>query len=185
MKRLILIVALGAASACNGPTPGPDVIQTPAVWITASWSGGRTTTPLDEKSQEPQYWDGQLCHADTIVLDNYNYSELLKLRLLTWCPPGTNVCSSLVIHNNCSIPVSVWMCLASGSGGRIPPGANLHQICATDPQQTSPENMLPAVLPPGMNDPISETSPNLTLDLFYCGNGDTLVGPPLKCQQLP
>jgi hypothetical protein len=190
MKRYsalaMLCVCQVFSSGCGGPSiiPSPGPKTYPATWITASWSGGRTTTPSDERTmQVPQYPLSPICPPNALTLENYNYPELLSLRMLGDCPLGTTTCSNLVLVNNCNASINVGVCLASGSGGSIPPGANLRTECAQDPMQTPQQNLFMTTLAANFaRNEISQVSPNLAISVFFCGGNDVVDGTPLKCQ---
>jgi len=180
---VVLLTAAGILAGCNGPTP-PSKIAWPPVWITATWSGGRTGPPLQLQSQTPETWDGQLCPPAGLDLYNIDRPQSLSMGGNSDCAPFDPTCVNLLIRNRCPSTVTAVMCVASGSGAAPPRGASLTAICPTDPTQADPLALSSEPLFPGLY-PVSVTTANLTVNIFYCGSGDVLTGPPLKCSPLP
>jgi hypothetical protein len=133
MNRRILVLAAAAglfsASGCDlsklaGTTSAISTTQ--SIWISASWSGGRTGTPLESKGVTPNNLNGSYCPANSVQL--YNHGSPI--------PGWTNV-AGLMIRNTCTSPVHYLICSTSG-------GSQVNSIpkCSIDPRQTPPGNML-------------------------------------------
>lgn len=58
-----LLIALSCTASTPPSTTNPDISP---FWITASWSGGRTGSPLNVNSQGPTAFEGSACAPDGI-----------------------------------------------------------------------------------------------------------------------
>lgn len=182
---LFPIVAAGCSAASAATSPTSALSQYPATWITASWVGGASSPTDLQTKQTPQSPLSPLCPPNALVFHNYNYAQLLSLSMLGDCPLNTTNCNNLVIQNACTVPITVSLCLSSGSGGFVPVGARLKAACAQDPLQTSAQNLMTVTLPASSSrNAISQVSPDLAINVFFCGGLDIVDGPPLKCHKL-
>ena len=184
---IVLCVCVTLAIGCGGPGPGPGptVSTYPVTWITASWVGG-ASSPTDVRTmQTPQYPQSPLCPPNALTFHNYNYPELLSLRMLGDCPLNTTNCNNLVIQNACTAPITVSLCLSSGSGGLVPVEARLRTACAQDPLQTPAPALMTVTLPASSSrNAISQVSPDLAISVFFCGGLDVVDESPLTCHKL-
>lgn len=170
MRAICPWVLLGCALAlagCNLASIGPKTQYYQAAWIFASWSAGRTGTPLDEKSQAPVNFPGSLCPPNSIVLENW----------------ASDTQGAVRATNTCTITVSVAYCVASGSGSPIPAGSTL-QVCAQDPLKTPLLSLSFMTILPGTREVLGITGKNLALDVFYCSDQSNLVDNPIRCETL-
>jgi hypothetical protein len=158
-----MMVALACLTACSGITDAltaPSKTTYKSVWINATWTGGRTGTPLESKAETPPSYVGSLCPANSILMENHTtrYAAF---------PFG----DILILTNNCTIAIEyVAICRTAGSGstaGSIP-------VCATDPRQTPGSNLKIHRLGSGVPDPWGTTSVNLDINVFYCAKGSHL-----------
>jgi hypothetical protein len=134
----------------------------PAVWITASWSGGRTGTPLSSRGIDPLTHFGTLCLANSITLKNHPD------------PEGSFFHSDdslFATNTGCSAAMTtVAFCRTSGSGG----GASSIPICATDPRETPLDNLrVVAVSRAGVGTFIGTTPINFDVNVFWCSDTST------------
>jgi hypothetical protein len=158
-----MLAALAGLAACSGITDAltsASKTTYKSVWINASWSGGRTGTPLESTADTPTSYVGSLCPANAILMENHTtrYAAF---------PFG----DILILTNNCTIAIEyVAMCRTAGSGSvaaSIP-------VCATDPRQTPASNLNIHRLGRGVPDPWGTTSVNLDVNVFYCAQGSHL-----------
>ncbi|MBI3402476.1 MAG: fibronectin type III domain-containing protein [Acidobacteria bacterium] len=134
----------------------------PAVWVSASWIGGRTGTPLSSRGIDPTTHFGTLCLANSITLKNHPD------------PNGSYFHSDdslFALNTGCSAPMTtVAFCRTSGSGG----GASSIPICATDPRETPLSNLgITAVGRSGAGTWIGTTPINFDVNVFWCSDQST------------
>ena len=102
--------------------PAPAGTRTfKSVWITASWTGGRTGRPLNSRGIDPLAGTclGRLCFSSSLTLENHPESDL------------TVDGNGFYVRNSCSTaPSDVAFCRTAGSGG----GPSSIPICAVDPK---------------------------------------------------
>ena len=159
--------ANGNSFSYAGPTvtlqakPGTTNKRTfPAVWITASWSGGATGTPLSSRGIDPLTHFGTLCLANSITLKNH---------------PGGLFAGAddtlFATNTGCSAAMTtVAFCRTSGSGG----GASSIPTCAIDPRETPFNNLrIVAVSRLGVGTPVGTTPINFDVNVFWCSDQST------------
>lgn len=159
------IIVLASILGCSGIT---DALKTAtqkttykSVWINASWSGGRTGTPLSSTADSPTNFVGSLCPANALLLENHT----------TKYPPFPSG-DILIVTNNCTVVIDeVAICRTSGSSGGT---AATLPVCAVDPRQTPSGNFNIHRLGRGTPDPWGTTSVNLDINIFYCAQGSHL-----------
>lgn len=142
------------------------------VWINASWSWGRTSTPETRKAvTDPALTLGNFCPESSVILDKV-FADATQ--------QTARVRASVL----CASPPTVYSCVAKGSETQPAQGAGggepLRQ-CATDPLETPPTSLRQDALAftgPGVVQGLYLTHPALNLNVFYCRPGTTLVGPP-------
>src|ERR1043166_8362222 len=121
--RIVIVAIAIILAACSTELFQPQAeIPTAsykAVWINASWSGGRTGTPLSQTAESPPQWFGALCRANLLTLENH--------------PDNFVFANTLTANNTCTIPIVVGWCVTAGGNW---PG---EPTCAKDPRET-PEN---------------------------------------------
>ena len=159
-RRWPVLVALAGLAGCSGIT---DALSAPSkstyksVWINATWTGGRTGTPLESKTDSPTSFTGSLCPANALLLENHTtrYAAF----------PNGDI---LIVTSNCTIVIDyVAICRTAGSGST----AAVIPVCATDPRQTPASNLNIHRLGRGTPDPWGTTSVNLDINVFYCAQG--------------
>lgn len=160
----VLVAAIFLA-AC-GTTGGSDggITTTTPTYITASWTGGAAGPPNDRTDVEATAFDGQMCPASAIVLENY-----------------VDDFNGLTITNNCTIGVTLAMCVSKGS---LPqPDGGLEE-CATDPFDTPATDLRynPILAGPGAED-YRNTNEILSLVVFFCSDEQSICAPPV-CEQV-
>lgn len=146
-------------TACPLP-PEPTVATFKSVWITASWSGGRTGTPLNSRAVSPTTYVGSLCPAAALLLENHTtrYAAF---------PFG----DILIITNNCtSFIYEVAVCRTAGSGGV----ASALPLCAVDPRETLASHLDIQRIGSGSHQPYGTTPIDLDISIFYCSQGSHL-----------
>src|ERR1043166_1464787 len=99
--RIVIVAIAIILAACSTELFQPQAeIPTAsykAVWINASWSGGRTGTPLSQTAESPPQWFGALCRANLLTLENH--------------PDNFVFAKTLTANNTCTIPL--WWAGAS------------------------------------------------------------------------
>jgi len=155
---LLLAVAVSGCPSITDAIAGGGKKTYQSLWINASWSGGRTGTPLESKGVTPTGIIGSYCPVNSVVLLNH---------YATYGPQGLD--NSLVINSNCSsLIMEVALCATAGSGGT----GNSFGICGVDPRKTSPNNLLIYPLPPNSTrNPWGRTGLSLDVNIFYCATG--------------
>lgn len=132
----------------------------PAVWVSATWSGGRTGTPLNSRGIDPPTHTGNLCPAKVLTLENHpaEYS---------YYPFGTE----FVGTNNCTAVIEIAYCRTAGSGG----GSADVPVCATDPRQTAESNLKFArILSASDHHLLALTTPvDFDIQVFWCSDDST------------
>jgi hypothetical protein len=157
---LFVLCLAGCPSLTDSLSPTAGKKTYPSIWIYASWSGGRTGTPLESKAVTPSNIIGSYCPANSLVPLNHSTSSAL--------PPGYD--QGLVVQSNCTSLISeVAACNTAGTGGT----ANSMGTCGVDPRKTSSSNLLILPLPPLSKTTgyYGRTSLNLDVNLFYCATG--------------
>lgn len=171
-RRFLSAAALAAAVLCisgssclsflspASPTPiTPKAKSYTPVWIFASFTPpGVAGAPSDRRNQSPINNFDSLCPASSVLLDN-------------WYLNG----GSLTIRNNCTATVHYALCVSKGSDAQ-----ELKQ-CATDPFDTAQSQMRFQTLTTGPNGFWYQSTRLVSVNIFYCGSGSTLSGPPWKC----
>jgi hypothetical protein len=167
VRLTIPIVALLAMTACDAlnptkPDPVTPVIKTYAsTWISASWSGGRTGSPLDSRAVSSTH--GGMCPASSLLLENHSTRFQY---LFSWSN------QVLVFYNNCTAAASLLVCATSGTGGN----GSEFPVCDQDPRTTPLSRMAIIDMGPADNTIRSatwrQTGPNLDINIFYCAPGD-------------
>jgi hypothetical protein len=160
---LFAILLAVALPSCGGGGGGGITTTTPT-YITASWSGGATGEPTDRTDVEATEFTGLMCPANAIDLQNY-----------------INNFNGLTIINNCSISVTLAMCVAKGS---LPQPENGLSQCATDPFDTPATDLKYHTITagPGAEDYRNATE-ELSLAVFFCSDSQTICAPPI-CDQV-
>jgi hypothetical protein len=147
------------------PSPTPSPTPTPApggtrsfksVWITASWSGGRTGSPLNSRGIDPLAgtFFGSLCLANSVTLTLEDHPERATSE-------GQR---ELWAASSCG-PMTVAFCRTAGSGG----GASSIPICAVDPKETPFNNvyLAPRI---GSRTYIGTAPPSFDINVFWCSS---------------
>ena len=148
------VVLLGCPPGILEPTVEPPTPSYEAVWINASWSGGRTGTPLTQRSESPAQWFGALCRPSLLVVENHPDSDLFG--------------RTLTATNNCTIPIVVAWCVTAGGNW---PG---EPTCAKDARETPRSNLHVTMVSRGRHALSGLDSPvGLDINLFYCGDTAT------------
>jgi hypothetical protein len=160
---VVAFFALGlifGAVGCGGVGgTGPIITSTIPTYIFASWSGGAAGEPNDRTDEEATEWDGQICPASSILLDNYG-GEFAGLHIV----------------NNCAITVTLHSCATKGS-----PQPGLEE-CATDPFQTPYTDLDHRTINPGALGDFINTNQALSINIFYCSDEMQLnITTPLRC----
>lgn len=156
LAAALLAVTTGCTSFDSLVAPTESRQSFAAVWVSASWSGGRTGTPLESRGVFPTTYVGALCPASSLRLENHvtTYSAF---------PLG----DALILTNLCGNVLYVAVCRTSGASG----GGATIPVCATDPRQTPRSNLNVYRLSPGIAQPVGTTSVNLSVEVFWCGTG--------------
>lgn len=142
----------GLGDTGNAPDP---------TWISASWSGGATGDPNDRTDVEATDWNGSICPAQSVVLKNYSGGF-----------------AGLNIINSCTITVTYALCVSKGSLSQPQGGLN---ECATDPFDTPFSLLKFSTITNGANGDYINATQNLSVNVFYCSDSQTLAGSPLRC----
>lgn len=156
---LVGLFATATAGSCPtiGDLASPKANTWPAVWVNASWSGGRTGTPLSSKAIDPATHTGALCPAKVLVLENHpnEYS---------YYPFGTE----FVGTNSCTAAINIAYCRTAGSGG----GSADVPTCAVDPRQTAEGNLKFARLLSSTDHHLLAltTPPDFDINVFWCSD---------------
>lgn len=160
-RSVVILAAVIFLAACGTTGGGGDITTTTPTYITASWTGGARGDPTDRTDVEATEFDGQMCPASAIDLQNY-----------------INNFSGLTMINNCSISVTLAMCVAKGSLPQ-PDIGGLNQ-CATDPFDTPAADFKYNTIlgGPGAED-YRNTTENLSLVVFFCSDEQTFCAPPI------
>ena len=158
---LAVVAASLVLSSCSAvgdlTSTTPDKRTYKAVWVNASWSGGRTGTPLSSKAVDPVTFFGSLCPARVLLLENHPSQY-------AFYPFGTE----FVARNTCTVAIYVAYCRTAGSGG----GSADVPTCAVDPRETSISNVkflrigttsTPALL--ALTTPV-----NFDVNVFWCSD---------------
>lgn len=152
---------LKSLTEATGATAATDTRRSfPAVWISASWSNGKTGLPLTSRSVYPLAPFVPLCPISAIILENHTTKYAAY-------PFG----DILLIGNNCTAVVFVAVCRTAGTGGQPSPSI---PTCGVDPRKTSGTNFniqrlgaARAAFP----SPFGSTPLALDVEVFYCGAG--------------
>lgn len=129
----------------------------PATWVSASWGGGRTGSPLNSRGIDPPTWFGLLCPAKALVLQNHPENDTFE-----------SIGGAFYVSNVSCTPTirNAFACRTAGSGG----GASQIPVCAVDPRQTLATNMtwIPSV---GSSRTYVGSSPvNFDINIFWCSD---------------
>lgn len=163
-RTTILLICLSALPACGGITGPGSTENYQAAHIFATWSGGRTGTPLDESAETPVVYLGSLCPPNSLVVENWASDTLGSVR----------------VTNNCTITVTIIACVASGSGAALPPDSGLRE-CAQDPKQTPMSNFTTNTIFPRTRQVVGVTNKNLALNIYWCSDETHLGYDPVHC----
>ncbi len=163
-----VVVTLLATMSCGGlPSIGPSKIPTyESIYINASWSGGRTGTPLSVRTYGPGSFTGSYCPSESLILENHStrYQSVFS-----------NSASVLVFKNTCGQPANLLVCVSAGSGGN----SSEFPVCNTDPRTTPLSRLASVNMGPSSSGLQSTTwrttGVNLDLNIFYCGVGDSFA----------
>jgi hypothetical protein len=163
--RSVIVLAAVVFLASCGTSGGGGITTTVPTYITASWTGGAHGDPTDRTDVEATEFSGQMCPASAIDLQNW-----------------INNSNVLTMINNCSISVTLAMCVAKGSLPQ-PDIGGLNQ-CATDPFDTPAADLKYNTIlgGPGAED-YRNTTENLSLVVFFCSDDQTICAPPI-CEQV-
>ncbi len=154
-----LVLALsfvGCGSSSSGG--GSSSIYIPT-WIAASWSGGAKGPPTDRRDEEAEEWTGSICPASSLILENYT-DEFAGLHLI----------------NRCTQTISYAACVSKGS---LPQPQYGLEECATDPFETPMADLTFKALDPGEYGDFINTTENLSLNIFFCSDDQTLCAAPI------
>lgn len=153
---LIFVLCLLTTPACDiGKLTGtgtPAIVTTQSIWVSASWGGGRTGTPLESKGVTPNNLNGAYCPATSVLL--YNHTSPIA----GWASFG-----GLILKNNCNVPVSYLVCATAGGSS-----SNGIPSCAVDPRMTLIGNMISVDLGAGEFTYVGNTSLDAGVNVFYC-----------------
>lgn len=129
----------------------------PATWVSASWIGGATGTPLSSRGIDPASPFGNLCPANSLTLKNHQGGSFFHADD-----------SLFATNTGCSFAMTtVAFCRTSGSGG----GASDIPICATDPRETPFSNLtIMAVSRLGVGTWIGTTPINFDVNVLWCSD---------------
>lgn len=163
LGTLVVVIFL-AACGTTGSGGGGGLTTTTPTYITASWTGGAHGDPTDRTDVEATEFTGLLCPASAIDLQNY-----------------INNFNGLTIINNCSISVTLALCVAKGSLDQPENGLNQ---CATDPFDTPAADFKYHTITagPGAED-YRNTTEILSLVVFFCSDNQTICAPPI-CERV-
>lgn len=162
VPTLLLMCLCGCPSLTDAVSPGSGRQTYPSIWIYASWSGGRTGTPLESKAVTPNTIIGSYCLASSLVPLNHYAGYALQ-----------GLDQGLVVDSDCTSSIyELAACNTAGSGGT----GNSMGICGTDPRKTSPSNLLiiPLAALSKRNGYFGRAGLNLDVNLFYCAAGSHL-----------
>ena len=161
VKHIIALSGLIAVLGCTALTGVGDLGGNfEPVWITASWTGGAAGPPNDRTNREPAEFQGQLCPASSVILTNQSAGAVLN------------------VINNCTIPMTLAICVTAG--GLIQPDLGLDD-CAVDPFDTSLFNFKLITLNPGNVGDFVNSTPALSVQIFYCSDETQFVTGPVGC----
>ena len=158
---LFLFFIFGAVSNFTGCGGGGSSPTTPTQ-ITASWTGGAVGAPTERKDVDAETWAGHICPANSLDLINYGAAF-----------------AGLNVINNCADTVTYALCATKGS---LPQPADGLQECAEDPFQTPLTQLTIKTLANGLPGDFINATQELSINVFFCGDSQTLTGPPLMCQ---
>ena len=155
LAAMYVVATAGSCSVADLTTP--KAASWPAVWVSATWSGGRTGTPLSSRGIDPNTHTGNLCPAKVLTLENHptEYS---------YYPFGTEFVGS----NSCTVAIEIAYCRTAGSGG----GSADVPVCDTDPRQTPESNLKFARIGSGTDHHLlALTTPlNFDVQVFWCSD---------------
>lgn len=157
----VALVALLAAGCVDAAGPDAGLASFQPVWITASWTGGAAGAPNDRTDREPATWKGRLCPASSVQLTNHSGGF-----------------AGLNIVNRCTITVTYGLCATKGNPPQ--PQFGLPE-CAQDALQTPLGSLKIITLNPGPLGDFVNATPQLSIQVFYCGDETTLTGAPVRC----
>jgi hypothetical protein len=150
-------LAATAESCSVADVTGVKPTTWPAVWVSATWSGGRTGTPLSSRGVDPNTHTGSLCPAKVLTLENHpnEYS---------YYPFGTE----FVGTNSCTIAIEIAYCRTAGNGG----GNADVPVCSIDPRQTPEGNLKFARILSGTDHHLlALTTPvDFDIQVFWCSD---------------
>ena len=157
--------------SCGAQTPtspvGPTIKTYKAIWINSLWEGGQTGEASNTKAVGiPSNFTGTYCPVNSLILENHSsrYQAVFS-----------NSRNVLVFKNTCNENANLMVCVSAGSGGNF----SEFPICNVDPR-TTPASRLAQVNMGPNNSGIQSTTwreagLGLSLNVFYCGVGDTLT----------
>ena len=159
-KKIVALIGLIALVGCDQLAGLAGGGNYEPVWITASWTGGTIGFPNDRTNREPAEFPGPLCPASSVILTNQQAGAVLN------------------IINNCTGPISFAICATAG--GLIQPDLGLDP-CAVDPFDTSFFNFKHITLNPGSEGDFVNSTPSLSIQIFYCSDEAQFVAGPVGC----
>ncbi len=152
-------VIFGAVSCGGLGGTSPIFTSTIPTYIFASWSGGAAGPPNDRTDEEATEFEGQMCPASSISLNNHG-GEFAGLHII----------------NNCTISVTLHSCATKGS-----PQPGLEE-CAEDPFETPYVDLDHRTINPGELGDFITTNLALSINIFYCSDEMQLnITTPLRC----
>jgi hypothetical protein len=156
-----------SCTALSPTTPGGSATTTyQSVWINASWGSGKTGSPDDSKAVGPGNFTGSYCPANSLILSNHS---------LQYQAVFSNSRDVLVFKNTCGENANLLVCVSAGSGGNF----SEFPVCNVDPRTTPFTRLASIDMGPNNSGLQSttwrETGPSLSLNVFYCGVGDSFA----------
>lgn len=159
--RLALLTCPLLLAMANPNCPSPPGGYTPT-WVTASWLGGITGSPTDRMNRAATQNNDRICPPTSLLLSI-----------------GTGGFQGLTVVNNCESIVTYYLCATAGQTNEPQGGLN---VCASDALQTPLSRLTVITLRPGGPGQGINSSRDLSVQVFWCGESTRLVGPPLKCR---
>ena len=167
-RRVSAVLSFLVMTACSNflPTEESGLTTYQSVWINASWSGGRTGSPLSSRTYGPGSFTGSYCPASSLILENHSsrYESVFS-----------HSRSVLVFKNTCTSSANLLVCATAGSGGN----SSEFPVCNTDPRTTPLSRLVAVDMGPNGSGLQSttwrQTGLNIDLNIFYCGAGDAFA----------
>jgi len=137
----------------------------PAVWVSASWSGGRTGSPLNSRGIDPPSHFGALCPANTLSLENHPSND----PFIDLDYPGSGSLNAR--FTGCTpLPLNLAACRTAGSGG----GTSDIPICSIDPRLTPSSNVKAIQRIGSVFTRLGTTPINFDVNIFWCSDTSDL-----------